>query len=132
MGISSGIRSPNPRAKKTFKSFDLAYQSLTSSLTEDRDARYELIVTNEIIGRHLQAGSGTGFVVPELEDLGTIQSWLELIRPVVLRTCNDDDSRLRPFLGGLDQARQHQEGHQSGEEVVHLQTAIQSETTPGL
>ena len=79
MGISFGIRSPNPRAK-VFKSFDLVYQSLTSNLTEDRDARYELTVANEVIGRHLQVGFGTGLVVPELEDLGAIHSWLEWIR----------------------------------------------------
>ena len=65
-----------------FKSFNLAYQSLTSNLTENRDARYELTVANEVIGRHLQVGFGTGLVVPEPEDRGTIRSWLELIRPV--------------------------------------------------
>ena len=49
-GISSGIRSPSSRAKKMFKSFDLQYQSLTSSLGCDSNVERKLVVDNGVTG----------------------------------------------------------------------------------
>ena len=72
-GVSSGIRSPSSRAKKTFKSFDLGYQLLALSLDNDDNTECEPMVTSGARNwGHPQPGFGIGFVVPGFQDPSAI------------------------------------------------------------